>query len=428
MKKLLALLVCLCAALAGCSTPVLIENAVEEAPYIYYLNQASALDGLMQELAQRYTQRTGIPVSVLTPAEGTYGDALTAELQKAQAPTVFYLDGPADLQLWDNNALEVSGTQIADALTTSRFLLRNDAGLGKGLPISYQSYGLLVNLTLLEQAGYEISQLQDFFSLAAIADDIHARWEELGFDAFTVPGLDRTGSARFSTQLVSVPLYYEFRDRGISGQPAAITGTYLPHLRSIWELYMTDTQIPSAFLPEYTDQDAAAQFASGQAVFHQGGTWEYEEFSREIPRLAMIPLYCGAPGEGKAALCSNPTGYWAVNANASQGTIQATLDYLNWLVSDPYAAQKLVGALGVLPYSTAPEPVNPLLAAENHRLSQGCYPILWAYTSTPNPEAWRATVVTALTAYSAAPTDSNWQKVEDTIVDGWAYEYKMSLS
>ena len=35
-------------------------------------------------------------------------------------------------------------------------------------------------------------------------------------------------------------------------------------------------------------------------------------------------------------------------------------------------------------------------------------------------------MVTALTAYSADPTDANWEQVVTAFVDGWAYEYNMA--
>ena len=50
---------------------------------------------------------------------------------------------------------------------------------------------------------------------------------ELGFDAFTSAGLDGSSSWRFSGHLANMPLFYEFRDDGVTSQPATITGKYL---------------------------------------------------------------------------------------------------------------------------------------------------------------------------------------------------------
>ena len=49
--------------------------------------------------------------------------------------------------------------------------------------------------------------------------------------------------------------------------------------------------------------------------------------------------------------------------------------------------------------------------------------VFWAFNHTPNVDSWRATVVTALAAYSAAPSDATWADVVSAFVDGWAAEY-----
>ena len=43
---------------------------------------------------------------------------------------------------------------------------------------------------------------------------------------------------------------------------------------------------------------------------------------------------------------------------------------------------------------------------------------------TPNPDAWRAEVVSALAAYSAGEQD--FEVVRKAIVDGWAKQYTAS--
>ena len=61
----------------------------------------------------------------------------------------------------------------------------------------------------------------------------------------------------------------------------------------------------------------------------------------------------------------------------------------------------------------------------NNLLSEGKYAVTWAFNYTPNVDSWRATVVTALAAYSADQSDANWQQVVSAFVDGWAIEYNV---
>ena len=62
-------------------------------------------------------------------------------------------------------------------------------------------------------------------------------------------------------------------------------------------------------------------------------------------------------------------------------------------------------------------------ANANEMVADGKYTVTWAFNHTPNVDSWRAGVVTALTAYSADPTDANWANVVSAYVDGWAIEY-----
>ena len=139
--------------------------------------------------------------------------------------------------------------------------------------------------------------------------------------------------------------------------------------------------------------------------------------------LAMIPIYCGVAGEEKAGLCSGTENCWAVNAKASEADQKASLDFLYWLVTNEAAAQKMVDTLGALPFKSAPASSNVFLANGTDLLAQGNYAVTWAFNHTPNVDAWRATVVTALAAYSAGTGD--WADVETAFVDGWAYEYSV---
>ena len=452
MKKLIAMLLALVmvlglAACGGSSAPAATQApaapATDAAPAateaatpaaegrVYYLNFKPEADGTMQELAKLYTETTGIPVKVVTAASGTYSDTLTAEMAKSEAPTIYNIGNMSGLADWDDYALDLTGTALAGELTTDDFNLYNDAGELKAIGHCFESYGIIVNKALLEKAGHSIDEIKDFASLKAVADDIHARAAELGFDAFSAPGLDGSSSWRFSGHLVSIPLAFEFAEDGITEQPATIKGTYMDNFRNIWDLYITDTAADAKTLMSGTGDESEAQFGKGEAVFYQNGTWEYSNFvEREDlgflmnpDDLAMIPIYTGIPGEENYGLSSGTENCWAVNSQVSEADQKASLDFLYWLVTDEVAAQKMVDTLGALPFKSAPASSNTFLANGNDLLAQGNYNVSWAFNHTPNVDSWRATVVTALAAYSAAPSDATWADVVSAFVDGWAAEY-----
>ena len=394
---------------------------------VYYLNFKPEADEAWQALAKTYTEKTGVKVTVVTAASGTYADTLTAELDKSEAPTMFQAGNQGAIDTFGDWCLDLRDTDVYKEMTTDAFNLKGADGTVLSIGYCYESYGIIVNKALLKQAGYELTDIKDFASLKAAADDIHARAAELGFDAFTSAGLDGSSSWRFSGHLINMPLFYQARDNGWTSQPSAITADYLDNFKAIWDLYTTDSATTGAALTTATGDQAEAEFGKGEAVFYQNGTWEYgnltEKFGMNPADLAMIPIYCGVAGEEKAGLCSGTENCWAVNSQVSEADQKASLDFLYWLVTDEVAAQKMVDTLGALPFKSAPTSSNTFLANGNDLLANGCYNVSWAFNHTPNVDSWRATVVTALAAYSAAPSDATWADVVSAFVDGWAAEY-----
>ncbi len=401
------------------------EAAPAEAGRVCYLNFNPEFDGALQELAAAYTAETGVAVKVLTAASGTYADTLTAEMAQSEAPTIFNIGNMDALAHWDDYAIDLAGTALADELIQDDFNLYNDAGELKAMGYCYESFGIIVNTDLLEQAGYTLSDIRDFASLKAIADDIHTNAAALGFDAFCAAGLDSSSAWRFSGQLANLPLYYE----GIVDAAPSITGAYLDSFRNIWDLYITDSAADAGTLSTFTSDACKAQFLQGQAVFYQNGSSEYAsliEAGFTDDQLAMIPIYCGAEGEENNGLCSGTENCWAVSSQVSEADQNASLDFLLWLVTDPDASAVLVHQLGAVPFTAAPPSSNKFILDGNALRDEGKTTIPWVFQYTPNANAWRATVVTALAAYSADPTDANWAQVAGSFVDGWAYEYTLA--
>lgn len=429
MKKLLALLLALVMvlSLAACGTAGSgdetkgTEGGETAKGSVYYLNFKPEFDTALQQLAKDYKAATGVEVKVVTAASGTYSDTLTAEMGKSAAPTIFNIGNLAALADWDEYALDLTDSAIAKELATNDFNLYNADGKLKAIGNCYESFGIIVNTKLLKDAGYELSDITDFASLKAVAEDIHAKAATLGFDAFTSSGLAPSSSWRFSGHLATIPLHYE----GITGSVATIKGDKMDLFKNVWDLYINNSATAATGL---TDEslDAAAEFKAGKAVFYQNGTWEYSgliEAGMTDDQLAMIPIYSGAENDKDAALCSGTENCWAINAKASEADQKASIDFLVWLVSDEKAAATYVEQLGAVPFKNAPASKNKFVVDGNKLLADGKKTISWAFNYTPNVDAWRATVVTALTSYSAGTAE--WTEVVKAFVDGWAYEYNV---
>ena len=452
MKKLLAVLLALVMVLSlvACGaapaetpntpaepeTPATEEPAAEpETPAatgsVYYLNFKPESDAAWQEIAKTYTEQTGVPVKVVTAASGQYDTTLTAELDKDAAPTMFQVGNLGAVNSYGEFCYNLEGTDVYNEMTTTDFNLKNEAGETVSIGYCYEAFGIIVNKALLEKAGHSVDEITNFESLKAVADDIHARADELGFDAFTSAGLDGSSSWRFSGHLANMPLYYEFRDDGVTEQPATIKGTYLENYKNIWDLYMNNATCAPSELAAKTGDESRAEFANGKAVFFQNGTWEYANltdasamgFSMDPAKLAMIPIYCGVEGEEKAGLACGTENCWAVNAKASEEDQKATLDFMKWVVTSDEGTKMMAEQFGPIPFKKAKESANVFFNNANHLMSEGNYTVTWAFNYTPNVESWRQGVVDALLAYSTGSGD--WSGVETAFVNGWATQYQL---
>ena len=420
MKKFLALLLVAMMALS------MVSVATSETGSVYYLNFKPEADEAWKALAKTYTEQTGVEVKVVTAASGTYSETLTAEMDKgAAAPTLFQNGNQAGIETWDGFMLDLAGTELANELTTSDFNLYGEGGELYAIGYCYEAFGIITNKALLEKAGYTVADITNFETLKKVAEDIHARKDELGFDAFSPAGLDGSSSWRFSGHLANMPLYYEFRDNGVTSQPATITGAYLDGFKNIWDLYINNSSVDPSQLASSTGEESTAAFGQGKAVFYQNGTWEYaglvSNYGMNPEDLVMLPIYIGVEGEENAALPCGTENCWAVNSQASEADQKATLDFLKWVVTSEEGTTMMAEQFGPIPFKAAKASSNVFFNDANKYIADGKYVVSWAFNYTPNVDTWRAGVVAALTQYSAGT--GSWDDVVTAFVQGWATQY-----
>jgi raffinose/stachyose/melibiose transport system substrate-binding protein len=392
---------------------------------VYYLNFKPEQDEQWQSLAAKYTEETGVPVTVVTAAEGQYETSLTAEMGKTDAPTLFQVNGPVGLHNWQDSCYDLSSSPLYGELTSDDFALKGDDGAVYGIAYVIETYGIIYNKALLQKAGYTQDDITNFASLKKVADDIQSRKDELGIQgAFTSAGMDPSSDWRFKTHLANLPIYYEYKADGI-GYTDAIKGTYLDNYKNIWDLYITDSTCAPAELSAKTGDDAVSEFVNGQAVFYQNGTWAYNDIkSVGDDNLGMLPIYIGVDGEENQGLCTGSENYWCVNKNASPEDIQATLDFLYWVVTSDEGTSCLANDMGfVCPFKDAKPSANPLVTIANQYVADGKTSVDWCFATMPSEE-WKNNLGSALTAYAAGT--GSWDGVKTAFVDGWATEYQLA--
>ncbi len=420
MRKPLSIFLCFILTLltlAGCGKK-------EKAAQVYYLNFKPEQDAAWQGLAKTYTDKTGVQVQVVTAAQGTYEQTLTAEIDKSAAPTLFQISGEIALDAWEDYCLDLSETALYKELTSDDFALKRGNKV-LGVAYVYEGYGIIVNKKLLQRAGYTVEDISNFDALKKVAEDITRRKESLGFSAFASSGLDSSSSWRFSGHLANIPLFFEFKETGITKQPAEIKGTHLSAFKNIWDLYINNSTVSPMTLTAVTGDQAVAEFKGEKAVFYQNGTWIYSDIkSIGDENIGFIPIYSGIDdlNSGFAAGTEN---YWAVNKKADKQDIDATLDFLNWVVTSEEGTTALAEEMEfVSPFKKAKPVKNKLSNIMTDSLNSGKYSVGWAFNLTPNTDVWRADLVSALSAYSAGK--SSFEEVEKAFVEGWKKQYEAS--
>ena len=406
---------------------------------VYYLNFKPEQDQQWQDLAKAYKEETGVTVTVLTAASGTYEDTLKSELAKDEAPTLFQVNGPVGLATWKDYCLDLKDTDLYKHVKSDDFVLKEGEEV-KGIAYVIETYGLIYNKTALEayckMDGAKITsidQLNNFDTLKAVAEDIQARKAEVsvasGFDiegAFSSAGMDSSSDWRFKTHLANLPIYYEYKADGI-GSTDAIKGTYLDNYKNIWDLYINNATCEPSMIATKTGDDSTAEFALGNAVFYQNGTWAYQNIIDAgvltDDDIAMMPIYVGAEGEENQGLCTGSENYWCINSKASEEDIKATEDFLNWVVTSDTGRDAVANKMGFdTPFDTFADGYtanNVFIDNSNEYIAAGKTPVSWNFSTIPS-ETWKDNVGSALTEYAQGTGD--WDAVKKAFVDGWAEE------
>ena len=363
---------------------------------VYYLNYKPEINDAWKALAKKYTEKTGVEVKVETAASGTYQQTLKSEFAKSEAPTLFQLSGVAEYQTWKAYTSDMSDTEPYKQLKDKSMVLKDGDSVG-GVPYVVEAYGLIYNKDLLAKG------------------------------AFTSAGFDSSSDWRFKSLLANNPLYFEFRDDNVTEQPESIKGTYLPQFKQIFDLYLEDSTCPKSQVSSKTGDDANSEFALGEAVFYENGTWAWPDLQKagvKAESVGMMPIYMGVEGEENQGLDVNSEAYWCINSKASDADKKATKDFLKWVITDQAGIDAISNDMGLTTPFKSFEDVksdNPLVQAEVAYQDSGKE----AVSTRPNgmfpSDEWKNQLGSALLEYAQGTGD--WNAVKKAFVDNWKTEY-----
>lgn len=421
-------------ALSGCGSSGTTAN--EDGGKVYFLNSKPEVSDQWKQIAEEYTKETGVPVTVETAAAGTYQQTLKSEFAKSEPPTLFQLSGPVDLETWKDFTADLTDTDIYKQLKDPALALKSaETGKPVGVPFVIESFGLIYNKDILAEyvklpgaAVKSVDDIDSFDKLKSVTDDMQKRKDDLGIKgAFTSAGFDSSSIWRYDTHLANMPLDREFKDDGITAEPATVKGTYMPQFKNIFDLYLTDSTTPRSQLSGKTSDDANSEFALGEAAFYQNGTWSWTDLQNagmEADQVGMIPIYMGMPDEAKQGLATGSAQYWCLNKKATDKNLKATKDFLKWMITSERGKESIAKDMGfTTPFETFDKVKtdNPLVEAMNKDMDSDKDRVGWSFTMVPS-ERWKDDLGNAMLEY--AQGTAGWDGVEKAFVDNWAKEYQ----
>ncbi len=412
------------------------DTASAEGGSVYYLNFKPEVDDAWQKIAADYTASTGVEVKVVTAASGTYEEVLKSEIAGSDAPTLFQINGPIGYNSWKDYCMDLSDTELFKDLSDQSLAVYGEDGKPYGVPYTVESYGIIYNDAIMQAyfamdgaVATSIDDINNFDTLKAVVEDMQAKKDDLGIEGvFASTSLLPGEDWRWQTHLANIPVYYELKDKGVSDTDA-LEFTYSDNYKNIFDLYINNSTCAPTLLGSKAVTDSMAEFALGECAMVQNGNWAWGQISEvdgntvKEEDVKFMPIYTGVKGEENQGLCTGTENFWCINSQADPADIQATEDFVAWLITSDEGKDIMVNTLGnAAPFSTFGDdekPTDPLAKEMYRYMENGKTSVSWNFTIFPSQD-FKDDFGAALLEYCNG--NMTWDDVKNTVVTRWAEE------
>ena len=408
--------------------------------YVYFLNFKPEVAETYDKIVAEYKAETGVEVKVTTAASGTYQQTLTAELGKAQPPTIFQINGPVGYATWKDYTADLTNSWLNQHLSDKSLSVSTSAGVF-GVPYVVEGYGIIYNDAIMKKyfalSDKAVSitssdQINSWDLLSQVAADMTKHKDALGIkgvfaDTSLKPGEDW----RWQTHMADIPLFHEFTTDNVDltqGTPATIKFTYADNMKNLFDLYLNNSVSAPTQLGSKTVDEAMSQFALGQVAMVQNGNWGWGQVKGAAGNVVkpedvhMLPLYMGIPGEEKYGIPIGTENYFSINSKADAASQEASLKFLEWLFSSEKGKAFVSTDLGfIAPFDTfaGGGPNDPLAQEVMKWMSNAnVSAVSWSAFQVMPSQDWKNNFGGDLLQYAQAKMD--WPAVKAAAIDDWA--------
>ncbi|WP_092923313.1 ABC transporter substrate-binding protein [Romboutsia hominis] len=429
------------AALTGCSSSSDDSTAKEDGKRsVYYLNFKPESESQWKKIAEDYEKETGVKVKVVTAASGTYEQTLKSEIAKKDAPTLFQINGPVGYESWKEYCADLKDTNLYSKLLNQDMAIKDGDGV-YGIPYVEEGYGIIYNQEIMDKyfaldgaKAKSIDEINNFTKLKEVSEDMQSKKDQLGIDGvFASTSLTPGEDWRWQTHLANLPVYYEYKDKGVSNLDK-IDFTYSDNFKNIFDLYINNSTCEPALLGSKTVSDSMAEFALGKAAMVQNGNWGWSQIAEvegntvKAENVKFMPIYTGIEGEEKQGLCIGTENFFSINSKASEADQKASIEFVEWLFTSDTGKNHVTNELGfIAPFNTFKDSETPQdpLAKEVLRYlgNKDLYNVDWNFTSFPS-QTFKDDFGAALLEYCNG--NMKWEDVKKLVVEEWASEKEAS--
>ena len=391
---------------------------------------------IWEEIAQKYTEETGVKVKVVTAAGGNYESTLKSEIAKSDAPTLFQINGPIGYQSWKDYCADLSDTEFYKALTDPSLAITGDDGGVYGVPYTIEGYGIIYNDEIMQKyfamegaAASSVDEITSFDKLKAVVEDMQSKKDALGIKGvFASTSLLPGEEWRWQTHLANIPVYAEYKDKDVDDLKE-IDFTYADNFKNTFDLYLNNSSTEPTMLGSKGVNDSMAEFALGQVAMVQNGNWAWSQIGEvqgnvvKEENIKFMPIYTGLDGEENQGLCIGTENYFSINSQTSEANQKASVDFVNWLINSDTGKDYMTNKLGnVAPFTTfndEEKPQDPLAKSMLDSMESGKESIPWVFTTFPS-QTFKDNFGAALLEYAQGSME--WSDVVNTVKEQWKAE------
>lgn len=420
--------------LAGCGGDDSKSSSSEGS--VYYLNFKPEVTDVWEEIAQKYTEETGVKVKVVTAAGGNYESTLKSEIAKSDAPTLFQINGPIGYQSWKDYCADLSDTEFYKSLTDQSLAITGEDGGVYGVPYTIEGYGIIYNDEIMQKyfamdgaVAKSVDEIKSYDKLKAVVEDMQSKKDDLGIKGvFASTSLLPGEEWRWQTHLANIPIYAEYRDKDVDDLKE-IDFTYADNFKNVFDLYLNNSSTEPTMLGSKGVNDSMAEFALGQVAMVQNGNWAWSQIGEvqgnvvKEENIKFMPIYSGLEGEENQGLCIGTENYFSINSQTSEANQKASIDFVNWLITSDTGKDYMTNKLGnVAPFTTFTDeekPQDPLAISMLDSMESGKESIPWVFTTFPS-QTFKDNFGAALLEYAQGSME--WNDVVNTVKEQWKVE------